>query len=758
MKLKNYQEEASQELFSKSLKLLSKKKGTIVFKSPTASGKTIILADFIKKLAQRAEREDGIDALSFVWIAPRALHSQSKIKLEKYYADTHSLECKFFNELSSHEIGKGREIGENEILFLNWEGVNKKDNIAIRDNEREDYLKKIVERTIVQGRKIILIIDESHYSASTAKAINLIKVLNSYLTIHVSATPEGNSEDEKVVIQIEDVKKEEMIKKSLVLNEGFDTNIQGEKIKNDLSTTKDLKEWVLEEALKKREELAKSFLAEGHNTNPLLLVQLPDDRRGDTDNKARREIEAILVKNGITKENGKLAIHFAEKKENIDNIDWDDGKAEVMLFKQAISLGWDCPRAHVLALFREWSSQVFSIQVLGRIMRVPLPEVGYYDDEILNHAYVYTSHEEVEIDKDFRNNDISLYNSQRKQDYKDIALPSIYRKQQRDNTRLDTVFIDIFQEEAENYRLKDKIAIEGQQITRRIIEETHLENIDETRSIEGKLEFDKYSIDDLQDYFNSFIKQNIHPLPPYNVTMARVRNAIYKFLKQECKVMYVDTDLLSSSQFSESQSCIDHSKKAIAIAISEKNENHFATVIQSAVEKYLAKEKKKNEFVQQPHWQVPEVIKYSSKCKKEKRQKSIMYPFYRQNSLSNIEREFIDHLENSDKVKWWFKNGDVDSPLYFSLSYKKNGKKQLFYVDFIVLLENGQIGLYDTKEGFTLDLAKEKMNGLRDYTDKNKNVIGGIVTKHNSAWRIAPQNLLKIDKEYVSEWDFLTDV
>ena len=696
MELKNYQEEASKELLYKSLKLLGKKKGAIVFKSPTGSGKTIVLADFIKRLVQKAE-EDRVHALSFVWLAPRALHNQSKKKLEKYYVDTHILECKNYSDL------KDRQIGENEILFLNWEGVNKKDNVAIRDNEREDYLEKIIERTIDQGRKVVLIIDESHHSANTLKAKNLIEMLHPRLTIHVSATPmtEGNSEHEKVVIHIEDVKEEEMIKKSLIINEGFDSNLHGEKIKNDFPTTKNLKELILDEALKKRNELAKSLFAEGHNTNPLLLVQLPDKTKEEKEDKVFDEVTAILKIRGITKENGKLSVHLSGNKENIDNIDWDDGKSEVMLFKQAIALGWDCPRAYILVLFREWSSQTFSIQTLGRIMRIPLPEVGYYDDEILNHAYLYTSHEEIKIDEDFRNNEVVLYNSQRKQDYKDIVLPSIYRKQQRDKTRLDPSFIDIFQQEAEKYNLKSRINIKGQEVSRKLIAEQRSKNIDEIASVKGDLDIKEHSLEDLQDYFDDFVRKNIEHITPENRSVARIREAIYKFLQKEFNLHYINPSHLTDEIF-EDTDIVKNFSEVISIILSDNNNGFFITSIKNAVESYLnIKVKKEEELIIKEDWEIPEVIGYGSDYKKEQKQKSIMHPFYRHNDSTNIEGEFIADLEKSSKVKWWFKNGDHGS-LYFAVPYEDNGNKKLFYVDFIVLLENGKIGLYDTKKGFTL--------------------------------------------------------
>lgn len=62
--------------------------------------------------------------------------------------------------------------------------------------------------------------------------------------------------------------------------------------------------------------------------------------------------------------------------------------AQVLLFKEAIALGWDCPRAAVLLIFRKLQSDTFTIQTVGRILR--MPEQKHYSNDILNFGYVYT--------------------------------------------------------------------------------------------------------------------------------------------------------------------------------------------------------------------------------------------------------------------------------------------------------------------------------------------------------------------------------
>ena len=175
MQLKGYQENAVDDLLAKTKKLLgyagAKK---LVFKSPTGSGKTIMMAEFLKQLVDDREIRQP---LAFIWTAPRQLHTQSKTKLENYFEDSRAFKCSFFEDLDD------QRIDENEILFFNWESINRTDNIYIRDNEQDFNLSKVIERTREEGREIILVIDEAHHHATSEISQRLITDINPKLTI-----------------------------------------------------------------------------------------------------------------------------------------------------------------------------------------------------------------------------------------------------------------------------------------------------------------------------------------------------------------------------------------------------------------------------------------------------------------------------------------------------------------------------------------------------------------------------------------------
>jgi len=67
---------------------------------------------------------------------------------------------------------------------------------------------------------------------------------------------------------------------------------------------------------------------------------------------------------GFTLDNQKLAIWLSEDKTNKELIDLDNSPVKVLIFKQAIATGWDCPRAQILIMFREIKTISFEIQTV----------------------------------------------------------------------------------------------------------------------------------------------------------------------------------------------------------------------------------------------------------------------------------------------------------------------------------------------------------------------------------------------------------
>ena len=722
--LRDYQKEAVKSLKQKVQNVLnSPESGVVIFQAPTGSGKTVMVSEMLKQLVKENHTK-----YSFVWVSVRMLHEQSKEKLENYYEDDRLIQCSYFEDLED------RKIGENEILFINWHSINKKDiNIYVKENEQDNNLNSIIQNTKEEGRQIVLIIDESHHTAKSEKSRELIETIGPKVTIEVSATPhlkENVSEIEKVYLA--DVKAEEMIKSEISVNPEF----------LDLKVgPKDSDTIVIEQALKKREELVKLYEKEKTNINPLVLIQLPD-QKGNLINKKDDVLTILKDKFKITEENGKLAVWLSEEKtDNLANIEKNENEVEVLVFKQAIALGWDCPRACILVIFRESKSFTFTIQTIGRIMR--MPELKYYSSEDLNKGFVFTNLPSIEITEDYAKDYLTIFESKRDNEkYKNIELPSVYLKRQRERTRLSGDFGKFFMEIAEKTNLQKKVTAQPEKVTMPIIADGKIVDVDKTGEIEHKGQIEvKLNEGELQQIFDKFITDNCSPYAPVD-SSDRMKTAIYLFFKQKYKLDKFDP-------------------RVQRIVIAKENRQFFSNVIAEAKDKYKAhvinKLSETRERISEPKWEVPLIDSYKSNAKKEIHVKSIMKPFFI-TKKSEPEEIFMALLDSSNKIDWWYKNKEGEKK-YFAVPYMEDGKEWAFFVDFIVKFKDGSIGLFDTKSGMTAKDAGSRAEALQKYikeqNKKGKKLSGGIVIPRGETIYINSNDKYEYNPNDFSKWRVL---
>jgi len=730
--LRPYQDEAVSKLYSDATSLFQKTGNkVVVFKAPTGSGKTIIMAEFLRKLA--SENTTGF-LLSFIWAAPRQLHIQSKEKLERYYYENKAFKCSFFEDLVD------KNIDENEILFLNWESINKEGNIYIRDNENDFNLSSILQNTRDQGRQVILIIDESHFSTNTEIASGLRDMINPKLTIEVSATPVFPG-DQLVSVDREDVIQDEMIKKYVVINQEFKSDILAKSL-NEISVRpqETTNEFIMSEALKKREQLAKELASLASNVNPLMLIQLPD--RSPRTEDLKDEIIAILKnKHNITVENGKLAIYLSEDKKNLDTVSINDDKVDVMLFKQAIAIGWDCPRAHILLMLREMHSFVFTVQTVGRILR--MPELKHYTSDALNVGYIYTNMPSFSIQGEESFGYIVTQSAKRKGIYSDIDLPSVHSKRHREETRLSPHFISCFLTAAEELKLKDNIRLDIKEVSKTLISDVKVEDIDKAITDKG----DQVSLvqqeTEIQHAFELFLIECLRPLYPEPRSIDKMKQAIYIYFQITYLLQYAYGDL-----------------RIQLIVLHESNSQVFTDIINKAKELYFAAMVKgKSELISDGDWNIPERLNYPDNYDHLSVKLSIVEPFYQRNDASHVEKDFTNYLESKAvDIEWWYKNGESDAK-HFAIPYDDKGTNRAFYVDWIVKYKDGKLALFDTKSGITAETAKSKAEGLCQYIkeqkSKGKNLFGGIVIQKDNSWRLNDNLVYIYNSADLIAWKYL---
>ena len=757
LKQVNYQDRAVDELVEKVIRLLnaSGQRKRLVFKAPTGSGKTVMASGMLARLAQELpERTDSlVNRVAFIWIAPNKLHEQSYFKMKNYFTESRLLKPVVYDELDQSIDGY---IRPGEILFVNWESINKDNALMIRETERSASLYDITDRTQLDNRiPIVVIVDEEHmFSGKNAKkSEKVLARINPKLEIRISATPISQG-DEMVTVYREDVVKEEMIKESIVLNPALNPG--------DDSLT----ETLIREALAKRNEIAQAYNSLNININPLLLIQLPNDtNEANTaeDTRIKDEVVKYLsAKEGITVQNGRLAVWLSKEKENLQGIEDLDNLTEVLLFKQAIALGWDCPRAAVLLIFRKMESFTFTMQTLGRILR--MPEQKFYTNPLLNKGYVYTdlSRKQVEIASDDMAY-ISRMRAERRPKLTNVELTSTYtERKSSDRRRLGPKFRGI---------LKDALARQWSLTYNPTLFSLFEDDKEPADDVEAKkagnrviaartvkIDVSSISVEIPKDLV---IADELGTVEVTNrVRFARTSAELSRVFDDYClsqlsgwekywSLPTFENALIES--FDELLGVDELSTKKIVLY--HQNRPFFSGVIENALVEYektmnMRRKASERDFIRYK-WEIPEERTYNEQSCHEENDvhNHALEPFVKENRASAPEERFVKFLEaNTQYIDWWYKNGESGMSDYAVPYTKAGGEKGLFYVDFIVRMKNGVVFLLDTKTKDSRPDDPYKHNGLIDYiasqSGKTLPLKGGVLIESRpDVWRFCPQKV-----------------
>jgi len=266
-----YRIEALKELKSYFFKLLKMEfsRYVLAFQAPTGSGKTVTMACFLKEIVNELPThfELANRNVTYIWIAPNALHLQSYQSLSTFYNETRDIRTIGVEDITDDCLKP------NEMLFLNWQTINRDDTLFMRETERGHSFREILYQTILNDTLIVVIIDEEHLMAggkTAEKAEQILKVINAKIELRISATLTDKAlrSPYRVMISREAVVKEQMIKKGVHLNP---------KVKAQEQAGRDADIVLLEKALEKRKEIEIAYQEAGANIRPLLLIQLPSD-------------------------------------------------------------------------------------------------------------------------------------------------------------------------------------------------------------------------------------------------------------------------------------------------------------------------------------------------------------------------------------------------------------------------------------------------------------------------------------------------
>jgi len=760
-----FQKTAINDLNEAFLRLWKKpdKQLPLVFKSPTGSGKTLTIADFIRGLNHLPQWK--IDK-AFVWITfSDDLAMQSKDKFKDYFEN--DLENAL---LTVNDINRGK-LYENDILFLNWQKVVQ-DNASTRKlklrkpkderfkKESGSYFEDVIAETKKAGREIILFVDEAHTHKSTELAQDIIDLIDPKIIVHITATP-----DDRIVAQAATLGGFVPVDREQVVDEGLIKEKILVQTEEDLKQRKgkDLDEILLTLGMEKRQELTNEYKALGKEINPLMLIQLPNDdkvliAKGD---KTKEEVVSqFLAKRGVKSK--QIAKWFDNKKENLPYISDNDSKVDYMLFKMAAGTGWDCPRASVLVMFREIEREIFYTQTVGRILRMAEPQAkeDYKNSPNLRTGFLYTNYKRSLVElPDIKKNEIPSQHAYRKEGIKNVKLQSAYvsRVDYGDipvSSKFQESFInsmnayfgitkaDLKTTNMPEAKLKKAGVDLSDKLTNSIIANAKFEDFDQMaydfkkRGVDVELEM---STNDVEKTFNYFcltlLREQTDEQAKYtNVARAwgvfksAIRVWFHSALSNDShyyyRVFVKDIQKDAGSKF----------RPAITKALID-----FKPIAQTILKEKIKKEEEKEAPVfeilerydfTEDYEEVPQNLCALDKC----------FVLKDYNGKFN-ELNFIKYLESkSDKIDWWFKNGNQGKE-YFAIKYfnSVDGKEALFYPDFIIRFKDGRIGIFDPKKGQTAtdpetaDKAKALSLKLKEL---GTNFIGGFAVFANGVWYV----------------------
>ena len=695
MELKEFQLKAVKKLFE----AMETPARDIILKSPTGSGKTIILTYFMHQYIQ------SFPKTVFVWLTPGKgnLEEQSKAKMDKYI---HASQTKLLSDVMT----AGFE--ENDNCFINWEKLTKKGNNALKDSERTNFLEHI-QHALNDGLRFVIVVDESHQN-NTIKADEIIQYFYTNKIIRCSATPKGIAKAEIIEISEEEVIAAGLIKKMLVINQDFPQTIK----------TENQTEFLLGKALAKQRELRSEFLEMDVDLNPLIVIQLPNKSETLQDS-----VERYLETKGLTYENGQLAIWLSDRHENLEGIDTPNAKSSAVIIKQAVATGWDCPRAYILVKLRDNMDETFEIQTIGRIRR--MPEVKHYENDILDSCYLYTLDEKFTagVKMALNKGALNACTLFLKNEYKDITLTGEQRTMVTSTRNPQKALQAIASYAAKEYGVginkaenKTRLQTAGFELSEDIVKHT-LSGETATLAFHST-DMNKIEITERldthihgRDYHQKIGKIGLEIGMEYSYMNTIIRKLFDKKFKYSRKILALEP------------------RAVYAFVIN--NDDKLRYLVREAMAYEMAQLKMDIPSKSYYEFHIPQscLFTYNGDAKTQHIMEKNVYQNYLSSAAprSTPEVKFEKFCERSANVEWWYKNGDKGNE-YLSIVYQDNsGKQKLFYPDYIVGV-NGEIWIIETKGGFDrsgnsqdIDLyTPKKFKVLKDYLNQH-GLKGGIV-------------------------------
>ncbi|WP_339631175.1 DEAD/DEAH box helicase family protein [uncultured Sneathiella sp.] len=401
----------------------------ITLSAPTGSGKTVIMTALFEAILDSPDAQ--LDWLPHEWEPQQnavilwlsdmpELNEQTRRKIERQSDKVFRVGQLVTVDASFDE----ERLQGGRIYFINTQKLAT-DKLLTREGDKRTWS---LWRTLTNTARAIpdrfyVVIDEAHRGMSNGRgrsaAQSIVQkfikgdvengLVRMPLIIGVSATPkrfndllaDTNHTISRVTVPPEDVRESGLLKERILIHHP------------DVATKAEL--GLVAEATRRWIEISKNWETycreEGErNVRPILVIQV-EDGSGSILTKTNlgavvKVIEDVL---GRSLKDSEIAHSFMDKvgvkaaERELLYIEpsriEEDPELSVVLFKMALSTGWDCPRAEVMMSFRRAEDHTYIAQLLGRMVRTPLARRIERRAE-LNDVHLFLPHFDSKAVKD----------------------------------------------------------------------------------------------------------------------------------------------------------------------------------------------------------------------------------------------------------------------------------------------------------------------------------------------------------------------
>lgn len=362
--------------------------GAVVLQAPTGAGKTVIAVEAMRRMSER-------EPILWFWFAPFA----GLVEQSRNVIAAQAPELALFDLDSDRRLDTVRSGG---VFVATWASVaasNTRSRLARTRSDAGQALDDVIALARAEGLRIGCVVDEAHHGfQKAAQARAFFKdVLAPDYTLMMTATPRDtdvSAFERATGYEVGTVEDWASVSRSDAVEAGLLK--RGVRLVRFLARDGDSAQLVDFEHLALREcagmhRSIKTALAEaGIALTPLMLVQVPDG-------KAAQEAARRFLIEQLKFDESAVRLHTADEPDPDLLSLAKDPTVEVLIFKMAVAMGFDAPRAYTLAALRGARDPAFGVQVIGRIVRRHALMLSRRDlPPVLEHGYVFLANAEAQ--------------------------------------------------------------------------------------------------------------------------------------------------------------------------------------------------------------------------------------------------------------------------------------------------------------------------------------------------------------------------